>query len=725
MKNSILFYVLTGIVFITCNLLTAQNQTGATERYTDEYPKVLYPLKISSPPKIDGIIDEPMWNSALKIKDFKTYSPDFGRDLSALTECYMAYDVDNLYFAFNCAERGGIKSSIAGRDEITGDDFVCIKLDSFGDQQSLYSFYVNPHGIQADSRDTRSNQNFQFDALWDCESVLSSEGYTVEIKIPLKSIRFPQKDSLVMKILLQRNFVLQNECGTYPAMDPQKGLDWLTQTMPVVYESLNVNQLVEILPALTYSHKEMNDRGVMTQNENRGKISLTGKYGITQDLILDATYNPDFSQVEADAGQIDVNLRYQLYYPEARPFFLEGSENFTTAIGPRLIHTRNIVNPIYGAKLTGKITEGHSISALYVKDELQSAPGQYHERADFGILRYKADLGSSSYIGGLFTAKELSNYNNRVAAFDGYISTSEGSGVAFLSSYSHTSDKNNSIENKGHALQVKYNENTREKLFYAEFIKISSSFNPELGLPERTGMMSFSTTYGRIFYPRSEMLLTVKPVLELVLRKDDLSGLWEETVEFCLRNTFANRISSHFLVAYNSEVFLGNKFKRNYIHFGLESQVTSKLYFLFDSEIAQAIYYDNNPYQGLERYAYSELIFQPFSYINLSASVNYSDFYKETNGEKIFDYLILRLKASYQFSRHLYFRGVIQSNNYRKTLLTDFLLSYTYSPGTVLYLGYGSMYEKTEWRTDRYYQSENYLETNRGFFLKASYLWRL
>lgn len=141
--------------------------------------------------------------------------------------------------------------------------------------------------------------------------------------------------------------------------------------------------------------------------------------------------------------------------------------------------------------------------------------------------------------------------------------------------------------------------------------------------------------------------------------------------------------------------------------------------------IRNSIYYSGNPYQGYSNSGSGNFVFQPFSNLDFTGSFSYSDFYKKSDGTKIYDYLILRLKTTYQVNKYLFFRGIIESNNYRKTLLTDFLISYTYIPGTVIYLGYGSMYEKVEWRTDRYLQADNYMQTKRGFFFKASYLWRL
>ncbi len=152
---------------------------------------LLHPVKTDRPPVLDGRLDDPVWQQAASVTDFQTFIPEFGRPQRERTIAYMAYDRDNLYFAFRCLdpEPGKIKAAVAKRDDMTRDDFVCINLDTFDDQQSLYAFYVNPLGIQGDSRFAGNKEDFSVDLVWDSAGRIDAEGYAVEIRIPLKSIR--------------------------------------------------------------------------------------------------------------------------------------------------------------------------------------------------------------------------------------------------------------------------------------------------------------------------------------------------------------------------------------------------------------------------------------------------------------------------------------------------------------------------------------------------------
>jgi hypothetical protein len=297
-------------------------------------PETLKPLRIEIPLQIDGRLNEAVWHEAPYVTGFKTFNPDYGKDMAQQTKVFMAYDRENLYFAFRCcdSEPEKIKASISNRDNIRPDDWVCINLDSFNDHQALYAFYINPMGIQGDTRFAAGREDPSIDLGWFSAGRIDENGYTIEVRIPLKSIRFAKKKPVEMGVIFERRISRLAVHGSYPSLNPQEANAFLTQLV---------------------SEKTSKD------------FSLTAKYGITSDLIFNGTYNPDFSQVETDAGQVDVNLRYDLFYPEKRPFFLEGSEIFriaataTTEQDPlrSVIHTRTIVAPIVGLKLTGKIGE--------------------------------------------------------------------------------------------------------------------------------------------------------------------------------------------------------------------------------------------------------------------------------------------------------------------------------------------------------------------------------
>lgn len=307
------------------------------------------PLKIVLSPVIDGNLNDAAWKSAQKITGFKTFSPDYGKNMSVNTEAYLAYDEENLYFAFKCyePEPDKIRANVTGRDKILGDDYVCINLDTFGDQQTLTCFYSNPLGIQGDSKATRNNEDFSYDAVWESAGFIDKDGYNVEMRIPLKSIRYSDKNPTEMRLTLQRRIRLRTENGTFPPLDPAKGSDFIIQGSTVRYEGLKHYTLFEVLPAYTYSHRETIDRGSLIPEERRGNMSLNAKYGITQNLILDGTYNPDFSQVEADAGQVDVNLRYQLSIPRRGRFSWKETKVFKWRPARRLfIQERSLIRSL-------------------------------------------------------------------------------------------------------------------------------------------------------------------------------------------------------------------------------------------------------------------------------------------------------------------------------------------------------------------------------------------
>ncbi|MBM3311152.1 MAG: carbohydrate binding family 9 domain-containing protein, partial [Candidatus Aminicenantes bacterium] len=360
----------------------------------------LSPYRTETPPVLDGVLDDPVWKLAPSETGFKTWTPDFGREMAEKTVVYYAYDRENLYFAFRCYDRepSKIKATLAARDTIRRDDWVCLNLDSFDDAQSLYAFYVNPLGIQGDSRleGALDNEDYTVDVVWYSVGKIDLEGYVVEIKIPFKSIRYRRRDPVSMGIIFERRVSRQSEQGTYPPLDPALGPNFLTQMRPLRFADIRHYTLFEALPAATYGRQSTLEEGALRAQKATSDLSLTAKLGVTSQLIFDGTLNPDFSQVESDAGQVDFNLRYALFYPEKRPFFLEGREKFSFAASQSgdpldaAVHTRTIVNPHLAFKLNGKVGAKDGLAVLYALDELPAGgPG---EAAHFTVVRYKHAL---------------------------------------------------------------------------------------------------------------------------------------------------------------------------------------------------------------------------------------------------------------------------------------------------------------------------------------------
>jgi len=213
----------------------------------------LLPLKTDTPPVIDGVLDDSVWQQAPSETGFVTYHPDYGIDMVENTVVWYAYDRENLYFAFRCydSQPDLIKSAVTARDRIRPDDWVCINLDTFNDQQSVYALYVNPLGIQMDSRATPVSEDMSIDVVWYSEGRIDEEGYAVELRIPFKSIRYTHREPVEMGIIFERHISRRSEAGTYPPLDPMQGPNFLTQTRTLIYRYIKHYRLVDILPAVT------------------------------------------------------------------------------------------------------------------------------------------------------------------------------------------------------------------------------------------------------------------------------------------------------------------------------------------------------------------------------------------------------------------------------------------------------------------------------------------
>jgi hypothetical protein len=457
-------------------------------------------------------------------------------------------------------------------------------------------------------------------------------------------------------------------------------------------------------------------------------ISLTAKYGITSDLILDGTYNPDFSQVESDAGQIDFNLRYALFFPEKRPFFLEGLEKYNFGgfdhSDPlqEVVHTRMIVNPLLGFKLNGKVSAKNTLAAIYAMDDLPA--GSEEDYAHFTIFRYKRALAKDSFIGGFYTGRERSGGYNRLVGADGQVRLSPSTVVGFHLFGSKSGGKELAPKDQGHALSLHYFYTSRNWLVMMGLQDIGKDFRTETGYVTRTGLTRFRSGVLRMFYPKSGIIQRIEPMVHVFYIRDKFSGLNESSSSVDLRFRLLRNSMVAFGCAYSSEVFFENKFSTNRARFIASSQITKQLFFSVSYYYRNKIRYVADPYQGKGNDASVSVTFLPTENLHFDLSLVYSDFTRSSDSKKEYDYTIFRGKTTYQINKYLFIRGIIEYNSFHKRLMTDFLASFTYIPGTVIHLGYGSLYEKIRWENGIYEPANDFIESRRGFFFKASYLWR-
>jgi len=700
------------------------------------------PLRTAEPPVVDGKLDDPAWREAPSVCGFETFIPDFGREPSERTTAWMAYDAENLYFAFKCHDRepNKIKAAVANRDTIRSDDFICINLDSFNDQQSLYAFYVNPLGIQTDSRFASGQEDFSVDFVWYSAGRLDPDGYSVELRIPFKSIRYAGKARVEMSIFFERRISRRSEHGSYPPLDPKRGYAFLTQMMPLELLNIRNYTLLEVLPGFTYAQKHNRDdeTGELVREGPARDLSLTAKYGLTPQLILDGTVNPDFSQVEADAGQVDVNLRYDLYFPEKRPFFLEGSEMFLlagTIEGDPLqsvVYTRTIIDPRLGFKLSGKLGRKDTLASILALDEAPSLDPVFagaERYAGSAIVRYKRSLAGDGYLGGFYTGREWNGGSNQLAGLDGQFRLGPSSLLGLHGFGSWTRPERDAAEGpepaNGSALGLDYLYDTRNMGVSLGFQNLSKGFDTATGYLMRNGLTRFRAAVLPRLYPKSRVFRKLTTQVAGSVLKDLWSGLYEADGSLTLLVLLPGNTTVTMSGVLASEIFLARRFDTSGWQAVAQSQVTKQLSVRGQIRGGRKIGYEADPYQGYGSRALGTITYLPSDKFNLSLSLTYADLYRTGGGEKVFDYTITRGRLTYQVNRYLFFRGILEYNAYWREMLTDFLASFTYIPGTVIQLGYGSLYNRLEWRDGAYLAADRFLEMKRGLFFKASYLWRL
>jgi len=691
----------------------------------------LCPLRIDGPPKIDGVLDDEAWQQPPLEKDFITYYPGYGEKLSQKSSVWIAYDDKNLYFAFLCCDSQPqkIKTSLTKRDQMYDDDWVGISIDALGNKQTQYCFYINPHGIQGDILlSVVSGEDRSPDFIWESAGKTTAQGYQVEVLIPLSSIRFRSGKEVKMGVIFKRKISRLGISGSWPDIKP--GIGALNATAPIIYKNLQSPLKLELLPSVTYSSNQEKINSLDWGGSDRlTNLGIGIKYGITSSISAELTVNPDYSQVESDAFQVEVNQRYPLFYSEKRPFFMEGAESFyfyTLPFGflPGAVHTRQIMNPLWGVKLTGTLGKA-SFGILSALDQNQE------QNALFGIARGKYSLGKDNYLGFLYSGCEASGDYNRVVGADlGYrFFKNHRINGSFLYSMSGSSGPNSNEIDTTNSWDFNFSYLYKSKTLAMEavFEHIGKDFRMDTAYLMRTGTSDGWIWAGCFFYPDTKKLPWLKliyPEIIVTYLHDLYTNMDDTLFKLGVNFNFSKQgvLSLHYKKAKESwqeKIYDLNQFEVNggiqlFNWLGIEGRLSR----------GESIYYDTFPsFKGKGYEGFLSLVFQPNKSINQRFSLFHSDLSRDK--EKLYDVNILYSWTTYQFNKYFFLRVILQYSSYQKRLLTDFLASFTLIPGTVLHVGYGGLYESRKWQDNQWlYGQGNLLNIKRSFFLKVSYLWR-
>jgi len=681
--------------------------------------------KFTEAPKIDGILDNPIWDEqALKIQDFLQFAPKEKGAPTQKTVAYLGYDQKNLYFAFQCydTEWKKIRASITNRDNIMDDDWVAIFLDTFDEKRRAFCFILNPLGIQFDAIRTEEGGNDRMDESWDTvfysDGKIDDEGYTVEIAIPFKSIRFPDEEVKGWNVFLGRSIARSGEITSWPSLSRDiPGI--ICQSQPVAIKGkVEKGKNFEIMPILTSLRTK--------DTKMNAQPGVNFKWGVSSDLTLDLTVNPDFSHIEADAPQIDINQRYALYYSEKRPFFLEGMEIFQfPSDGMNLVYTRRIIDPLGGAKLTGKVgrfTYG-LLSALDTNPteslwEVSHGAGSRDHNALFNIFRMKADVFKESYIGFSLTDKEIDGSYNRLAAVDGQLKFSNKFFITFQAAGSKTKYEQKETDIVP-ALYAQFMYFSKYAGAGAWWKSIHPDFEASSGFVNRVDFRSYGVFSYFSIYPQKQYLNQIQLSLSAGIRDAYFADIVQDRwVRANLQFRFTE--FNQMFVSYRNDMerYEGVDFHKNTLSIEAQNNLIQWMPFGLIFQTGTSIYYDpEDSFLGWSNVYGIFVELKPNKRLRLGVEFTKQTFLEKRGGDLVFDYNVVRSRTTYQLSKVLSLRAIVDYNHFYKKIYGSFLVSFVLRPGTVFFLGADNDLLRNE--------SGRYGQANYSVFLKFSYWWRI
>ena len=699
----------------------------------------LRPVFLSQAPVLRGDLSDPAWAKAkLPAGQMLTYNPVRGNSMPLATEIYMAYDATHLYVGFHCFDNQPelIKASLAKRDDMFSDDWVGLSLDAFGSQHNALHLFVNPLGIQGDALDSvPGGEDFSPDWVWESHAQRQADGYTVEICIPLKSIRFKSGQEVRMGVLFWRRISRLGISGSWPAMAQGQ---WVYRShAPLLFQRLDAPLRLEVLPSVTYSRNEEQVQPGQWNRDTKTSAGIGLKLGLSSTITADLTYKPDFSQVESDAFQVQVNQRYPSFHSEKRPFFMESMGIFNLAgTGGDLnmqvpVHTRRIVDPLWGAKLTGD-TGPNSFGVLASGDRSTGQPWadglnpDLGRRAEFTIGRAMYGFGKGSYVGAIYTGRDFNGSTNRVGGVDFSYLLSDRHSFAGNLLQTASTNPGDPAAKRGFGSLLAYNYSTKplDLMFTSEHY--GADFRMDTAYFNRTGIDQQTFYIGPNFYPKIAWIHKVNPFLFGKVIKDNVTGLTDVMAVLALRINTTRSGSFRGEVQQVREGWKGQLFDQTAYKLSGSALVSKWLNLGAQVRLGDDLNYDAPvPFKGRTvSYGFNATL-QPSDQLRFYLDVFRTGMKDPITGTQVYDVKTTNAQLTYQFNSYFFLRSTARIDTFQRRMLTDYLASFTFIPGTVMFLGYGEVFQKTQWQEDRWVnRGDRYEPSNRGLFCKLSYLWR-
>ena len=750
---------------------------------------VVHPPRLTGTIVLDGALDEPQWAEASVLKGFSQFTPVDGLAAVDSTEVLVWYSATHMHFGIRAhAPAGTVRATMAQRDQIFNDDNVQLLLSTFNDGRQASVFAVNPFGIQADGAinesgrggacsgfncgsQSREGTDLSQDFVWDSKGQLTADGFAVELSIPFKSVRFQQAATQTWGINVIRVVQRAGQEQTW-TMTKRGASSFLAQSGSLEgLSELKPGRALDIIPTVTsrFAGAPSTIDGRWGYAGGSPQVGGNVRYGITPNLTLNATANPDFSQVESDVSQFSFDPRQAIASPERRPFFLDWIEQFDAP--SNLIYTRRIVQPVVASKVTGKVS-GTQIGVLAAVDD------QAASRADaqpvFGIVRVSRDLGPGSRLGFLWTEQHDGPDQNRVLDLDGRMVVNKVHSFTFTGALAH--DEKAAVVKTAPLWSAGYRYSGRAFRSTWGFSGIHEDFITRTGFISRPGVANarVSNSYTILRPTGTVQSLTGEVVLDGTWRYQDLMAgdpMQDRKMHFNVNARFkggwgagVSLLDENF--GYDPSIYAGYGIKQldgSITPFPDQARIPNRDYLVQGSTPVFKQFQLNGfllwgKDENFPEWASGDIIYltasatvRPTEQLRINLSYNQQSVNRVSDGSRVSTQIVPRARIEYQVARVFQFRVVTEyalnsrdslrdegrtnlplmirgsSGIYTRaaayrvgTLRTDLLFSYFPNPGTVVYLGYGGGFYETGERgrltLDR---------VQDGVFMKVSYLFRL
>ncbi len=735
---------LVGLALVLSPLVASANE-GSVEPSVDDFRAVR--LEGGSI-RLDGVPDEAVWQQAAFISGLTSFDPVEGEAPVGQLSAWIFYDADALYVAARIElPPGAMRGRLASRERWNNDDLFELMIDPFLDRRTGYDFTVNPYGVQLDWTIVDDDWSSAWDGVWDSATKRYADGFSVEMRIPFRTLRFSGAAVQDWGIGLGFFSGMKKQYDKWPAMSTDRGTVFAQLGVMRGISGVRPSKNLDVIPTLMTGYGGADADGdfawddpVLMRARDPGlfDLGLDVRYGITSATNLNLTLNPDFSQVEADADQLEYNLRFPVFLEEKRPFFLEGVSTFQTPVS--LLYTRSIVDPIAGLKLSGR--EGAwSFGLLSAYDQLPLGSRLAEPRRLSGfedlagkdavntIGRVTFDLGSGSRVGVFVADKTLRDRKsgdyaarNDVVAADAVLTFADIYTLIAQVAGSYVDhagmDETGTGGDAFSGLFYNVTARRRDKNLFLELRSeyYSDGFRAETSPITRVNIIPSGAAASYRFYTGADALPYVEPSVEgSTVHEPSSSDLLDYTIKPKLAARLGENTDLTVFYSRGQETFVE---RFDGIDVGGADVTTHPWNALSASLQLQAgdqINYDPmDPFLGRAVQGSVGATIKPMDNAEIDLKYTKSRLWRP-DGELEADVDLYYAKLSISFTTRLSLRLISQLDTYEDALRNSALFAYQVYPGTEAYLGYQE--------SDLVAGDTRPLD--RRVFLKMSYRWQL